>query len=123
MKLQDIDIQSLANQMRIVLENANASATITVLDDNTLYFSGLTEPDTVRLFVYLSPSILRVNQVDCDDYDDDIDRDLVNFDVQSFIEDHMENTSFNGSISFNYVLANALCMDNHRNTPVAQPSN
>ncbi len=123
MKLKDIDIQSLANEMRAVVDNANATATITVLDNNTLYFSGLAEPDTVRLFVYLSPSILRVNQVDCDDYDDDIDRDLVNFDVQSFIEDHVENTSFNGSINFNYVLANALCMDNHRNTPVAQATN
>lgn len=114
MKLEDIDIQTLANEMRAVLDNAKAHAIITVLDDNTLYFSGLEEPDTVRLFVYLSPSILRVNQIDYDDYDDDIDRDLVNFDVQSFIEEHMENTSFNGSVNFNYVLANALCMDNHR---------
>lgn len=122
MKLQDIDIQSLANEMRIVLDNANARATITVLDDNTLYFSGLAEPDTVQAFVYLSPSILRVNQVN-DDYDDEITRDLVNFEIQSFIEDHMENTSFNGDVNFNYVLANALCMDNHRNTPAAQPTN
>jgi hypothetical protein len=122
MKLEDIDIQTLANEMRAVLDNANASATITVLDDHTLYFSGLAEPDTVQLFVYLSPSILRVNQVN-DDYDDEISRDLVNFEVQSFIEDYMENTSFSGSVNFNYVLANALCMDNHRDTPAAQPSN
>ena len=120
MKLEDIDIQTLANQMRAVLDNANASATITVLDDNTLYFSGLAEPDTVRLFVYLSPSILRVNQLN-DDYDDEISRDLVNFDVQSFIEEHMENTSFNGGINFNYVLANALCMDNHRKSEPKPP--
>ncbi len=112
MKLEDIDIQSLANEMRIVLDNANASATITVLDDNTLYFGGLAEPDTVRLIVYLSDSVLRVQQIG-DDYDDEISRDLMNIDVQYFIEDNIENTSFNGSINFNYVLANALCMDNH----------
>lgn len=120
MKLEDIDIQTLANEMRTVLANANASATITVLDDNTLFFSGLAEPNTVQAFVYLSPSILRVNQVN-DDYDDEITRDLVNFDVQSFIEDHVENTSFNGSINFNYVLANALCMDNHRKREPESP--
>lgn len=122
MKLQDIDIQTLANEMTTVVKNANEQATITVLDDNTLFFSGLAEPNTVRVFVYLSPSVLRVNQVN-DDYDDEISRDLVNIEVQSFIEDYMENTSFNGSVNFNYVLANALCMDNHRNTPVAQATN
>lgn len=122
MKLEDIDIQTLANEMRAVVDNANATATITVLDNNTLYFSGLAEPDTVQLFVYLSHNVLRVSQVN-DDYDDEISRDLVNIEVQSFIEDYMENTSFSGSVNFNYVLANALCMDNHRDTPAAQPSN
>ena len=118
MKLEDIDIKSLASEMRAVLDNAKAHAIITLLDDNTLYFSGLEEPDTVRLFVYLSPSILRVNQIDYDDYDDDIDRDLVNFHVQSFIEQYKENTSYNGGVTFNYVLANALCMDNYRDPTV-----
>lgn len=122
MKLEDIDIQSLANEMRAVLENAKASASITVLDDNTLYFSGLEEPDTVRLFVHLSNSVLRVQQIgdDYDDYDDEISRDLMNIDVQSFIDEHSENTSFNGSVNFNYVLANALCMDNHHDTVTVQ---
>lgn len=121
MKLQDIDIQTLANEMTTVVKNANEQATITVLDDNTLFFSGLAEPDTVRVFVYLSPSVLRVNQVG-DDYDEDISQDLVNFDIQSFIDNNLENTGYSSGVTFNYVLANALCMDNYRNTPAVQPS-